>query len=404
METKKNLTEQDRYGYLRKMPRPDRYILLGSSCKKSNEEIKKHFTEVKAKASALPPEDIPQDKLNEFAQKYVEEQIAQILANPKYAQEGKCTFCLGSPGAGKSSIIKPLSQETMSFHADADAIKVALSQAFGIDVNGPSMHKYSGMIMKQYLIPALLDNKVNFIQEKIGDEIDKMVGYTNDYKSKGYDVSVVLIHCDNDVCRERNIQRCERSLAKGETPRIVSDEDIVQIGNTPLDTYMYLMEEHGELFESGKAYCSDVQFGTHPLHLQGMDYEKGKRVENEQTEQYALQGEHFKSVAVRNQGQIYLQNQTIDPKLAEEIQKGVEELATTGDLNIENYSKECVDALGEINDSAIYTLADVLNPSENYVENGKSYDTEKIVEAIQNHTKQQQQQRRSPSIEEARFL
>ena len=108
------------------------------------------------------------------------------MADEEILKDSQMVFVLGSPGAGKSSAIKTEKAKYGAYHADADKIKTDLSLplekgGLGLDVNHPQIHAASGYIMKNMLIPALISNKINFIQEKIGDEIGKMLKYTEDY-------------------------------------------------------------------------------------------------------------------------------------------------------------------------------------------------------------------------------
>ena len=248
------LNAEQREEILKSCPPPDRYILLSSSNTMTEEQLDQFYSDTRAKATAAQknvdarPINFNSPEFIEFAKKYVEDTINMLMNDPSIGKDGQMAFVLGSPGAGKSSAIKTEKEKLGAWHADADKIKEKLSTDLGIDVNHPEMHKASGYIMKNFVIPALLQNKINFIQEKIGDEVGKMVTYTEDYISKGYEVSLTLVHCDYNVCRQRNCRRCLSSIADGEVPRLVEDEAIVGYANSPMETYMYLMENVGHLF------------------------------------------------------------------------------------------------------------------------------------------------------------
>ena len=379
------LSPEEKIEILKKCPPPDRYILMSSSNEKSDKELEALYVETKAKADAVQEVsefsdiDLNSSEFTAFAQNYTDTLINNIMANNSIGKDGEMVFVLGSPGAGKSSAIKTEKEKRGAHHADADKVKEAINQQLGIDINHPQIHKASGYVMKNFVIPALIANKINFIQEKIGDEIGKMIGYSEDYINKGYQVSVTLVHCDYNVCRQRNCRRCQKSIDEGEPPRIVEDKSIVEYANRPMETYLYLMNNVGHLFASGMAYCSDVpNKDTPPQVLESLTYEKGERVITPEVEKYESQGKALKRDAIV----------IISKKIISELeQRGEMDLAVELTDTVKSYlegsipqsiSSEVTTLLETINKESNRILSYVLNPSRNVRNIGEEFNVGKL--------------------------
>lgn len=268
-----------------------------------------------------------------------------------------------------------------AWHADADKIKEAIHDELGIDINHPQIHKASGEIMKNYVIPALLANKINFLQEKIGDEIGKMVKYAESYIEQGFEVSVSLVHCDYNVCRQRNCNRCLDSIENGDAPRLVEDEAICSYANSPMETYLYLMNNVGHLFARGSAYCSDgPDRHTPPQALESLSFEKGERVMNPWVQDYINQGQQLKKDAITLSAKMVIEmlQQANKTELANEVYIAVKEFIETG--TVSHSSDELNKCLSIINENANKILISVLNPSKNVRSIGENFNMDSIRE------------------------
>lgn len=383
------LSPEEKQEILKTCPPPDRYILMSSSNEKTAKELEELYSETKARADAAQEIrefgdiDLNSPEFQAFAQSYTATLIDEIMDNNAIAKDGEMVFVLGSPGAGKSSAIKTEKEKRGAHHADADKIKEAINEQLGIDINHPQIHKASGYVMKNFVIPALLANKINFIQEKIGDEIGKMVGYTEDYIKNGFQVSLTLVHCDYNVCRQRNCGRCQKSIDEGKAPRLVEDAAIVEYANSPMETYLYLMNNVGYLFASGMAYCSDgPDSHTPPQVLESLTYEKGERVITPEVEKYVEQGKSLKKDAII----------LVSKNIAEELnQKGMTDLAAELIGTVKDYlegtvsehvSPEIATLLNTINNEANNILVYVLNPSRNVRGVGEEFNIDKLRKAM----------------------
>jgi len=305
------------------------------------------------------------------------------MNNNSIGKEGQMAFVLGSPGAGKSSAIKTEKEKLGAWHADADEIKKKIHKELGVDINHPEIHKASGFVMKNYIIPALLSNKINFIQEKIGDEIGKMIKYSEEYVSQGYEVSLSLVHCDYNVCRQRNCNRCLESIAKGEAPRLVEDSAIVEYANSPMETYLYLMGNMGHLFASGTAYCSDgPDRHTPPQVLESICYENGERVMNTRIQDYIAQGKELKQKAIilvtKN---IISQLESLgDASLYKEVYNAVSGYLAGNDS--QSLSPQCSKLISLINEKSNQLLISILNPTKNVRGVGEKFDMSKLEQSM----------------------
>lgn len=179
-------------------------------------------------------------------------------------------FVLGSAGAGKSSTIQDLKENRHAFHAEADDIKMQLAKSFGVDVNHPAMHKLSGTILKNVLIPQCVDLNINFILEKIGDEPHKIEALAKQYKERGYETNLSCIHVDVQECRIRNIMRSVGYMQEGKPPRMVEDEEVQKIGYNPLITYILLTQNSKDLFKTGECYINQNPQQINPQILSSL--------------------------------------------------------------------------------------------------------------------------------------
>lgn len=373
------LDQKSREELLKKVPPPDRYILLSSSNSKTEEQLQEQYKQTKEAATKAQPNivaqpiDFKSPEFQEFAHRWVENKIQELMADEEILKDSQMVFVLGSPGAGKSSAIKTEKAKYGAFHADADKIKTDLSLplekgGLGLDVNHPQIHAASGYIMKNMLIPALISNKINFIQEKIGDEIGKMLKYTEDYKKQGYNVDLTLVHCDYNVCRQRNCSRCLGSIRDGEPPRLVEDDAIVNYGNSPAETYLYLMTNHGELYNNGTAYCSDGPDKDHPPQLlEGLQFEHGERVQDEFVQEYEEKGRDLKIKAIIVATKKTMEE--LDPTTAEQVKQEVRAY-----LNGSTQESNFPEIIGKINQRAEGALIKILNPVKNYRAAGQQFD------------------------------
>lgn len=383
------LNDEQRRQTLQTVPPPDRYILLSSSNSMTNEQLTELYAQTKQKADNAQtnidstPIDTKSAEFIDFAKRYTTQVIDMLMNDPSIAKEGQMSFILGSPGAGKSSVIRTEKEKLGAWHANADEIKEAIHKELGIDINHPEIHKASGEIMKNYVIPALLENKINFLQEKIGDEIGKMIKYTESYIEQGFEVSVTLVHCDFNVCRQRNCNRCLDSIEKGEAPRLVEDNAICGYANSPMETYLYLMNNVGHLFARGSAYCSDgPDRHTPPQALESLSFEKGERVMNPWVQEYINQGQQLKYDAMKLSAKkvIEVLQQANKTELANEVYTAVKEFIETGIVS--HSSDELNKCLSIINENANKLLISVLNPSKNVRSIGENFNIESIHEKM----------------------
>ncbi len=265
---------------------PDCWIAASSSNSKTIEEIEQFYNETKVKAENRTKEILSSvdskkeqefdhlakailshsnntspninKEFEEFAKNLVSRVVQEQLDNPAIGKDGSVSFVLGPPAAGKSTIIESIKQNEGAYHADQDWIKEQLAKHYNVNINHPLMHAMSGVVMKNYMIGALLENKINFIQEKIGDNPEKMEKLIDKYSKTASRINVSLVHADIKVCQVRNSNRCLKKIAKNEIPRLVEYEALEECGNKPLMTYLYLINNCAEKLDICKSYNSDL--------------------------------------------------------------------------------------------------------------------------------------------------
>ena len=230
----------------------------------------------------LSPNQEPEEtkkQLRVFIKNYViemfdDKKAEQTEFKKENGIEGQQMFMvLGSAGSGKSSTIKHIEQQQCALHLVSDDIKASLAVSFGVSVNGGIIHALGGSILKAVVMPCSMDNQMDVILEKVGDERHKIKELAETYHNRGYSVSMSCIHVDVNECRLRNAARAINFMRDGEPPRMVGDEVLKVMGINPLITYLTLMEEDQQKPESERLFvggeCLSNQLGRtkspHPM-------------------------------------------------------------------------------------------------------------------------------------------
>ena len=124
--------------------------------------------------------------------------------------EKKMIIIDGLPGAGKSTIINHLlKKDKNSFYTpDSDDIKAMFKEVYKNGEGANLVHKASGVILKNELIPRALNQGKNFIYQTTGNylSINKII---NDAAKKGYKIDYIHIPTSKNKSLERSINRFE---------------------------------------------------------------------------------------------------------------------------------------------------------------------------------------------------
>jgi|GEM_PF-4399092 len=228
----------------------------------ANEEARRKFDGIEY--GAFPTAE----QLEEFKKVTVANYVQSLLNNENVGRDGEITFVIGSPGAGKSTTTDHLSTNKQAFHAEADHFKKEIAEKFGCDINHKDMHNVSVQFIEAVMADAM-PYKLNIILEKIGDEPNQIYNMAKDFNAKGYKVDLNLVHVHEDFARQRNIDRPNISMDKGQIPRLVNDDFLKKVDDGPLFTYLHLCEECPEIFASCTAACNEIPFkeGCPPIPL-----------------------------------------------------------------------------------------------------------------------------------------
>lgn len=114
----------------------------------------------------------------------------------------------GFPGAGKSTIINELLKKDKNayYTPDSDDIKSMFKEVYKNGEGANLVHKASSQILKQHIIPYVLQQNKNFIFQTTGGSINinKIIQQAKKY---GYDVDFIHVSTPKNLSVERSIAR-----------------------------------------------------------------------------------------------------------------------------------------------------------------------------------------------------
>ena len=272
---------------MKQLPPPDCYIVQGKGPEKSDAEIEEWYNKTKTRAEKISAGDekkeldISGEAFISYKENYIANKLQEIT-EAGIGKDGKMAIVMGLAGAGKTTTINALKQRLHAFHANMDKIKEDFARDHGVSINHPQVHAAGKAIFKE-LVATLQAKKINFIQEKVGDEIGKMEDLILDAKNQGYEVTLNLVHISNNTSRQRNISRCESFINDNEAPRMVPDSEVVKFGNGPMETYLALTQEHPEWFKECRCFTTERERNAdnsckEPVEIKGLTYINGKKV------------------------------------------------------------------------------------------------------------------------------
>ena len=122
--------------------------------------------------------------------------------------EKKMIIIDGLPGAGKSTIINQMlkNDKNAYYTPDSDDIKAMFKEVYKNGEGSSLVHKASGAILKDELIPRVLNQGKNFIYQTTGNyvSINKVI---NQAAEKGYKIDFIHIPTSKHTSLERSIKR-----------------------------------------------------------------------------------------------------------------------------------------------------------------------------------------------------
>ncbi len=163
------------------------------------------FLEIRKNNAMSKPVEVGSD----YYKKVLKETLSienEKLKNIK--AERKLIIIDGLPGAGKSTIINSILKEDKdSFYTpDSDDIKAMFKEAYKNGEGANLVHNASGKILKNEIIPRVLEQGKNFIYQTTGNyvSINKII---NQAAEKGYKIDFIQIPTSKNVSLERSVKR-----------------------------------------------------------------------------------------------------------------------------------------------------------------------------------------------------
>ena len=167
------------------------------------------FLEIRKNNAMSKPVEVGSD----YYKKVLKETLSienEKLKNIK--AERKLIIIDGLPGAGKSTIINSiLKEDKNSFYTpDSDDIKAMFKEAYNNGEGANLVHNASGKILKNEIIPRVLEQGKNFIYQTTGNyvSINKII---NQAAEKGYKIDFIHIPTRKNISLERTINRFNQS-------------------------------------------------------------------------------------------------------------------------------------------------------------------------------------------------
>lgn len=207
-------------------------------------------------AEAVLSDIEPTDQINTPERQEMRRAIADKVYNRGIghrARERKCTIILGLPGAGKSSIIKPLLKAGY-LELDADLAKEEIPEFHG-GAGANAVHEESSAINRSVLERAIGSGD-NIAWARI-DSIEKITKDVTNLRKLGYTVNVTLVDVTPETATKSAIERFLN------TNRYVSPGVVKSYGNSATETF-------DEINASGLVNESELyrrEFGKGPVKV-----------------------------------------------------------------------------------------------------------------------------------------
>jgi len=216
------------------------------------------------------------------------QQIIDNYLSGKIPVEGTATMTMmgGGPASGKSSAIKmglyemPNKEQTVT--VDPDDIKSYLpgySEMAKTDETAASFyHEESSMLAKQ-LASVCFSENYNVTYDGTGDgSVGSVMKKINSAKEYGYEVNGMYVTINIDEALERNQKRYDDAKARGEAPRLVPDDYVIECHEKVTTISMEVSDQ----FDNICLYDNNGGVGETKLIATGGNGQKLSAVEGEE--------------------------------------------------------------------------------------------------------------------------
>ena len=197
----------------------------------------------------------------------VANETARLLAQHEVAQERKAFIVIGYPGAGKSTLATPLSEQTRAAEVSPDPIKARIPEYDG-GSNAGGVHEESADVSKGVLA-NMIEGGYNIVLEKLGSTESSVTKPAAALRAAGYHVTLVYVDVPKAVAMERAIGRAKRN---GRTIAVSTyDADIKGVFGALKNEGVTDESSHFEWKEPGGWQFVDRSPSLQGIHITGVD-------------------------------------------------------------------------------------------------------------------------------------
>ena len=187
-------------------------------------------------------------------------------------KEKKAIYLIGPPASGKSTIASIIADIYGAYIIDSDYAKRKLPE-YNNQIGGASLvHEESSHLVfdtnSDSLLYRCLEEGNNIIVPKIGDTIESIIKFADDFKSIGYSVYLISIDLDRQKATQRAYYRYK------DTSRYVPLSLIFdKFSNQPTLNYFKVKQRYKSLFAGFAQISTDVPKDTpaKPIEIENMD-------------------------------------------------------------------------------------------------------------------------------------
>ncbi|MDD5406981.1 MAG: zeta toxin family protein [Sulfurovaceae bacterium] len=214
-----------------------------------------------------------------FSDEAFDEALEKIFQEIIYNQkpipqdEPKAIVFGGQPGAGKSSIMMDMENLLLNgncviisgdeYRKDHPQFK-QIVEHYGDDWSLKT-GKWSGKLVEK-IIEKAIEQKFNIQVEGTLRDLKVPMGTMQLLKSQGYDITLMIVTCDQNLSWESTVQRYERDMIFGEIPRAVNkdyyDKLIKDLPKNAEDLYNLNLHDRFMVWSRDQNYNRNIAYDS----------------------------------------------------------------------------------------------------------------------------------------------